>query len=216
MDGFLRWSGGCWIGAGLLILPTVAHPDIFDVGLAAASLQTYWAVGHAAGLLVVVLSLFGLAGLAVSHRARLGRLGVMGLVGAVVGLVAAAGLAAVEALVFPPLARAAPELLAFDGPIAGSWWFRALGGLALLWLLGSVLLGIAVEQAGVLPRGRGALFATGAFAFAAFAGPFVPVLEIVGIVLLAVAHAWSGAALVVGRRASASPLTATPPPGPPV
>ncbi len=41
MDGFLRWSGGCWIGAGLLILPAVAHPDIFDVGLAAASLQTY-------------------------------------------------------------------------------------------------------------------------------------------------------------------------------
>ncbi len=165
---------------------------------------------------MVVLALFGLAGLAVSHRGRLGRLGVMGLVGSVVGLVAAAGLSAVEALVFPPLARVAPELLAFDGPIAGSWWFRALGGLALLWLLGSVLLGIAVGQAGVLPRGRGALFATGAFPFAAFAGPFVPVLEIVGIVLLAVAHAWLGAALVVGRRASASPLTATPPPGPPV
>jgi hypothetical protein len=117
----------------------------------------------------------------------------------VVGLVVAAALAALEAFAFPVLARESPALLDIDGPLLGSVWVRAMGGLALLWFVGLALLGAAIERAGVLPRGAGALLAVAAVAFAAFEGPFVPVLGQLSVVLFAAAHGWVGWALFSDR-----------------
>jgi hypothetical protein len=199
VDTFVRWSGIGLIVSGLLILPVLGHPDIFDTGFVAASLGPFWAPGHAAGLLVAVLSLLGLAGLAARHGTRLGRLGAAGMVLTVVGLVVTAALSALEAFAFPVLAREAPALLDIDGPLLGSATIRAVGGLALLWLVGLALLGAAIERAGVLPRGSGALLAVAAVAFAAFEGPFVPVLGQLSVVLFAAAYAWVGWALAGDR-----------------
>jgi hypothetical protein len=199
VDTFVRWSGAGLILAGLLILPVVGHPDIFETGFAEPSRSAFWMPGHLAGLLVAVLSVLGLAGLAARYATRLGRLGAVGAVLTVVGLVATASLAAVEAFAFPVLADEDPALLDIDGPLLGSVTFRAVGGLALLWFVGLALVGFAVERARVLPRGAGALLAVAAVAFAAFEGPFVPVLGQLSVVVFAAAYGWVGWALFGNR-----------------
>jgi hypothetical protein len=195
----VRWAGLCFVGAGLLTLSAVAHPDILEIGLAEASRTALWTPMHAAGLAVVVLSLGGIAGLALVHRGRWGRLGALGVAMAVVGLVATAGLTAIEAFAFPALARAEPALLDFDGPIAGTPAFWVLGGLAGLWFLGEAVIGVATARAGVLPRAPAILLAVGAIAFAAFEGPFVPVLGQASVVLFAAAQIWLGVVLAAGQ-----------------
>ncbi|MFD2090022.1 hypothetical protein [Blastococcus deserti] len=195
MDTFIRWSGRGLVMAGVLTLSVLWHPDIFETGFAAASREPLWGPGHAAGLLVVVLTLLGLAGWAARLGRRMGRLGAVGVVLAVVGLVLTAGLAALEAFAFPVLAREAPELLELDGPLLGSATIRVLGGLALLWLIGLACVGLATERSGALPRGAGWLLALGAVSFAAFEGPFVPVLGPLSVVVFAAGQAWFGLAL---------------------
>jgi hypothetical protein len=198
VETFVRWSGLGLVLSGLLMLPVLPvlwHPNIFDTGFVTPSLEPLWAAGHAAGLLVVVLTLLALAGTAARLGSRTGRLGATGMVLAVVGLVATAALAAVEAFAFPVLAREAPELLDIDGPLLGSLTIRAMGGVALLWFLGLALVGLATERSGVFPRGPEALLAAGAVAFAAFEGPFVPVLGQLAVVLFAAAQAWFRLAL---------------------
>ena len=34
-----RWSGGCWVGAGLLLLIGVLHPDVFETTFSDAALD---------------------------------------------------------------------------------------------------------------------------------------------------------------------------------
>ena len=63
------------------------------------------------------------------------------------------------------------------------------------------LLGGAIERARVLPRGVGALLAVAAVAFAAFEGPFVPVLGQLSVLLFAAAYGWLGWVLVSDRTA---------------
>lgn len=212
MDTSVRWSGLCLVASGLLTVPVVAHPNIFRKGFAEASQSWFWTPGHTAGLAVAALSLLGLAGVSTRFGARLGRLGAVGLVLAVVGLVATAGLVAVEAFAFPLLARTDPALLDLDGPLVGSAVFRAVGGLALLWLVGEALVGVALERARVMHRGGGALLAGGALSFAAFEGPFVPVLGLLSVVLFAAAQIWFGISLgfaAATDRGVALPTTTT-------
>ena len=73
-----------------------------------------------------------------------------------------------------------------------------LAGLAVLWLLGTALLGLAVARAGVLPRAPAFLLVAGSLGFAAFEGPFVPVLGQVAVVVFAAAQLWLGVVLVSG------------------
>ena len=68
------------IGAGVLLTPAVAHPDVFDVGFATAAAGPWWVVMHVCWIAAAVLSIFGLAGLVVAHGRRLGRLGWAGTV----------------------------------------------------------------------------------------------------------------------------------------
>jgi hypothetical protein len=202
VDTFIRWSGLGLVGAGVLTLSALWHPDIFETGLVAVSAEPSWVLGHVAGMLVVVLTLLAVAGCAARLGPAVGRLGAVGAVLAVVGLVATAGLMAIEAFAFPVLAREAPALLDLDGPLLGTAAIRAVGGLALLWFVGLCCVGVATERAGVLPRGPGWLMAVGVVAFAAFEGPFVPVLGPVSVVVFAAGQAWFGLSLATARSSA--------------
>ena len=87
MTRFVRFAGWRLIAVGLLVTPTVFHPDIFDISIGEASLMPYWTAGHAAGLVAMVLTMFGLAGLVARFGARLGALGLTGIIVAVPGIV---------------------------------------------------------------------------------------------------------------------------------
>lgn len=199
MDTLVRWTGGCWIAAGVLLLAELAHPDALGLGFAASSLQTLWPAVHVAWVLATVLTIFGLAGLVARHGPSLGRLGLTGAVLAVPGLVVAAGLFLTEAYAFPVLAREDPDLLDLGGPFLGSLALRLTAGLAGLWFLGLVLVGVAVERARVLPRRVGLLLAVGTAAFAALEGPFVPVAGKLAVLLWSAAQVWFGLALLADR-----------------
>ena len=200
MDSFVRWAGGCWIAAGVLLLAELAHPNALGIGFAASSLQALWPAVHVAWVLATVLTLFGLAGLVVRHGPALGRLGLVGAALSVPGLVVAAGLFLTEAFAFPVLAREDPALLDLGGPFLGSLALRLTAGLAGLWFLGLVLVGLAVERARVLPRRTGLLLAVATAAFAALEGPFVPVAGKLAVLLFAAAHVRLGLALMADRE----------------
>jgi hypothetical protein len=204
VDTFIRWSGFGLVASGLLTLPVVWHPNIFDTGFAGPAEEPFWAFGHAAGLLVVVLTLLALAGWCARLGPGVGRLGAVGGVLAVVGLVVTAALAAVEAFVFPVLARESPDLLDLDGPLLGSAALRGVGGVALLWFAGLACVGVATERSGVMGKGPGWLLAVGAVSFAAFEGPFVPVLGSLAVLLFAGAQAWFGIALASATSTAAA------------
>lgn len=211
MDTFGRCAGGCWIAAGVLVLAELAHPDALDLGFAVSSGQTFWPAIHVAWVLAVVLTLVGLAGLVARHGAALGRLGIAGALLAVPGLVSASGLFLTEAFVFPVLAREHPALLDLDGPLLGSLTLRLVGGLAGLWFLGLILVGVAIERARVLPRGAGMVLAVSTVLFGALEGPFLPVAGDLAVVLFAGAQIWLGWALMRGsrRRPSGLPFSVT-------
>jgi hypothetical protein len=200
VDTLARWAGGCWIAAGVLVLAELAHPDALGIGFAASSLQALWPALHVAWVLAMLLTLFGLAGLAGCYWEALGRVGRAGVVLAVPGLLVAAGLFLTEAFVFPVLAREDPALLDLDGPLLGSLALRLTGGLAGLWSIGLVMVGIGIERAGVLRRGTGMLLAVATVLFVALEGPFLPVLGDIAVVLFAAAQIWLGRALLTGPQ----------------
>ena len=203
MDTWVRWAGGCWIAAGVLLLAELAHPDALDIGFAASSRQTLWPALHVAWVLAGIATLFGLAGLVARLGPALGRLGAAGVLLAVPGVVVAAGLFLTEAFVFPVLAREDPALLDLDGPLLGSLMIRLTGGLAGLWFIGLVLIGVAIERARLLPRGTGMLLAVATVLFAVLEGPFLPVAGEIAVVLFAAAHVWVGVTL--GRAGQSVP-----------
>jgi hypothetical protein len=196
MDRVVRWAGGCWIAVGVLLLAELAHPDALGIGFAASSGQALWPALHVAWVLAMILSRFGLAGLALLHGQAWGRLGTVGVVLAVPGVVVAAGLFLTEAFLFPVLAQEDPGLLDLDGVLLGSTALRVAGGLVGLWSLGLVLVGLAVERARVLPRGVGAALAVAVVLFVAFEGPFVPVVGKLAVLVFSAAQIWLGLSMV--------------------
>ena len=207
METLVRWAGGCWIAAGVLLLAELAHPDALDIGFAASSRQALWPALHVAWVLAMIATLFGLAGLVARFGSALGRLGFAGVVLAVPGLVVAAGLFLTEAFVFPVLAREDPALLDLDSPLLGSLAIRLTGGLAGLGFLALVLIGVAVERAGVLRRGTGMLLAVATVLFAALEGPFLPVAGEIAVVVFSAAHVWLGWGLLTSHRSDVPAAT---------
>ena len=158
---------------------------------------------HAAATVAAILSLFGLTGLYASRAERLGRLGAVGFALAVPGLVITACVAYAEAFLLPVIAADTPEVFGWDGPVVTSWAIRITTGLALLWLVGLLLLGVALWRNGVVPRPVAATLIASTLAFTVFAGPFVPVLGPLSTLAFAGAYVWVGVALWTGATASA-------------
>ena len=198
-----RWSGGCWVAAGLLLLTGVFHPDISETTFSDAALDnSLWVPMHAAALVAAVLTLVGLLGLYARRADRLGRLGAVGFALAVPGLVMTACVAYAEAFLLPLIAADTPEVFAWDGPVVASWAIRVTTGLALLWLIGLCLLGLALWRSHLIPRSAALTLAISAVAFIVFAGPFVFVLGPLSTLAFATGYVLVGVALWTGATTS--------------
>jgi hypothetical protein len=198
-----RWSGGCWVAAGLLLLIGVFHPDVSETTFAAAALDTaLWVPMHAAAVMAVVFTLVGLLGLYAPRADRLGRLGAVGFALAVPGLVMTACVAYAEAFLLPVIAADNPEVFAWDGPVVSSWAIRLTTGLALLWLIGLCLLGLALWRSHLVPRSAALTLAISAVAFIVFAGPFVFLLGPLSTLAFATGYVLVGVALWTGATTS--------------
>jgi hypothetical protein len=206
-----RWSGGCLIAGGLLLLPGMLHPDIFETTLADAALEhATWVPIHAAALAVAVLLLIGLTGLYAARAERLGRLGAVGFALAVPGLVMTGALAWAEAVLLPVLAGQDPDLLDWNGPVTTDWPVRITSGLALLWLVGVALLGLALRRAGAVPAGAALTLAGASVAWILFGGLIVPVLAPLSTLAVAIGYGCVGAALWTGATGHAPGNSRTP------
>ena len=198
-----RWSGGCWVAAGLLLLIGVFHPDVSETTFADAALDTsLWLPMHAAAVVAAVLTLVGLLGLYARRAERLGRLGAVGFALAVPGLVMTACVAYAEAFLLPVIAADTPEVFAWDGPVVASWAIRVTTGLALLWLIGLCLLGLALWRSHLIPRSAALTLAISAVAFIVFAGPFVFLLGPLSTLAFATGYVLVGVALWTGATTS--------------
>jgi hypothetical protein len=210
-DRIDRWSGGCLVAAGALLLLNVAHPDVFDTTFAHAALDTpLWIVIHAGLVIAAILSLAALLGIYARRAGQLGRLGAVGFAVALVGLVVAACAFYWEAFLLPPIAREDPGLFDWAGPVVTDWGVRS-GAIAGLWFVGLAMLAIALARARVVPRAVAVTFTASAAAFALLAGPFVPVLDVLATVVFAASYAWLGVALWAHARGTAEPAERPPP-----
>jgi hypothetical protein len=198
-----RWSAACLISAGLLLVPGILHPDIFDTTLADVATDAVWVPIHVIAVVAVVLTLFGLTGLYGPRAEQVGRLGAVGFVCAVIGLVMTACVAYAEAFLLPVIARDHPEVFDWDGAVTTSWAVRLTAGMALLWLLGLVLLGFSLRRSGVVPVKPAMTLVGGAVAFAVFGGLLIPVLAPLSTLALGAGYAWVGVALWTGAAVDA-------------
>jgi hypothetical protein len=208
-----RWSGGCLIAAGALLVPGVLHPDIFETSLAHAALHSSsWVPIHVAALAAVALSLVGFPCAYVPRSGRLGWLGAVGFGLVVPGLVMTGAIAWAEAFLLPVVAREHPEVFDWEGPVASSRGVLVTTGMALSWWIGLLLLGLAFRRSRTVPAGAALTLAGGALLAIVFAALLVPIATPVAVLVLGVGHAWLGAALWTGAVASGRP---GPPPSPP-
>jgi hypothetical protein len=200
----LRGAGVCLAAAGLLIAPSAAHPTILgDRSVAAVVRATGgWVPMHLAFMAAAALSIVGLAGVVALHDDDLGRVGRAGYGAFVVGVVLTIGAMATEAALFPTVARRAPDVIAFDGPVLGNLAVRAIGGLWVLFPVGMVVIGLAAFRAGV-QRSAGLALALSAGAWTAFEFPFVPYLGPLATFAWSAALVWWAA--VLWRAAPSAP-----------
>jgi hypothetical protein len=188
----MRTAAASLAGSGLIVAAaTPWHPSIFarpvdevvrDFGA--------WTPLHLLAIVAVILAVPGAAGIVAAHNGSLGRLGQTGLLVTFVGVVLTASLAAIEAVVFPILARSAPDLLALNGPLLRSPSFITIGALAACWPLGLALLGLAALKSGLFPKVPAMLLTLSGPLFLALEGPFVPLLGVLSAVAFGVAQLW--------------------------
>jgi hypothetical protein len=208
-----RWSGGCLVASGVLLLPGMLHPDIFETTLSDAALHSAgWVPIHVAALLLVPLSLVGLSGAYLPRAGRLGTLGAVGFGLVVPGLVLTGAVAWAEAFLLPVIAREHPELFDWGGPVTTSWGVLVTTGIAITWWLGLVVLGLGFWRGGAVPAGAALTLAGGALLATVFAGLLVPIATPVAVLVLAAGHAWVGAALWTGAPAPGRTGTRSIPP----
>ena len=205
----IRWSGLAATAAGVIF---AAIQPIHPLDALASVTTSAWAAIMPVKLAMCFLFLLGMTGLYARQADRAGWLGLGGYL--LFGLSWALNSAYifVEGFILPRLATTAPEFVeGFLGIFNGHPTGLDLGALpglyslvGILYLLGSLLFGIATFRAGILPR-----WAAG---FLAAAGPVAPVavallphaLERYAAVPLGIALACLGVALWSERRAHAS------------
>jgi hypothetical protein len=170
-----------------------------------------WTFVH---LLTIVMAFFGLLGIAGIYARQVEKAGWMGLAGCLLlslWYVIVTGFTFFEAFILPLLASDSPKVAAsFLGIFTGSVGETSVGALATLWtllgvvyILGSLLFGIATFRAGILSRWAAALLGLGAVSSPAFAllpQSFAPLAAVpVGLGL-----AWLGYSLWSERLAPGS------------
>lgn len=173
----VRASAVAAVAAGLLFVGVqIGHPP----SELASVPTTEWAVRNALKVLMAVLTLVGITGMYLRQVERAGVLGLVGWALLGVGYLAIACIAFVAAVVLPSLVETSPDYVA-DVVAAGTGG-EATGDIGLFtvanlvsgvgYLLGGLVLGVALFRARVLARWASALLAVGTVTTAA--GPLLP------------------------------------------
>lgn len=205
-SNIIRWAGLSAVVAGVLTVATqVVHPADDPSSVATSS----WAIAHYLILGSSVFLLLGISGLYARQVKEAGLLGFVGFLMLFVGLALISGVGLVEAIVMPLLATEAPQLIGDFMPGESQGAYTSVFLLAgLLYLLGSLLFGIAILRAGILPRWAAILFIVGIVS-AVLAIPLPAVVGKISGVALGLGVAWLGYALWSERREKApEPLPA--------
>jgi hypothetical protein len=185
-----RWGGtSIAVGGALLGLFPLLHPAHEATGYA----STAWAPVHLMPHVGLILIIAGFPRLLLAHRDGGGRLLRVATAIAYVGMALTLGQAMVEAFVFPLWAIDAPERLTSPPPL-GAGLFMGVGSIA--FLLGFVLLGIAIFRTRALPTYAGVMLAVGGPAFGlGGAGLNIAPVFVTGGLLLGGGLLWLGMAL---------------------
>lgn len=177
-----------------MAVATLLHPSHETVTTIIAS-EVRLVAAHVVYTLSWFLVLLGLPGLYAAQRGRLGRLGLAGFLTAFLGtyLIAVTGNFGFLA---PVLAKESPAVLDAINqypPVLG------INGLAAIaFMIGYVLLGIAMIRTAALPRLAGILVAVGApshligFGLAQLVSPALWPIAVIGSILLGAGLAWPG------------------------
>ena len=194
----LRWFGLALLLGGILILPSILHPDEADPN---ALIDPLWAPVHIIVGVGFILSLFGLFALYMKQADKAGALGAFAFCMVFVATAFLGGtILSAEGFIFPAIAQsaAAQTLLDPTGPILGS----PLGALfaVSIYVLGAslLLLGITIWRAGVLPRYAGVLLIVGA-PLAVLTPPLPHILGNIGGTLIGLGYIWLGYVLWRGE-----------------
>ncbi len=191
----LSWCGAALAAAGVLIVvATLLHPSVETPATIIAS-EVGLVAAHVAYTVAWLLVLLGLPGLYASVRRETGRLGLVGFVGAFAGsyLLAVSGNFGFLAPVLAKESPAVIDVISQYLPVVG------LNGLAAVaFMVGYVLLGIAITKTTTMPRLSGVMMAVGApahllgFGLAQFVSPAIWLIAILGSVSLGAGLAWAG------------------------
>jgi hypothetical protein len=189
--------------AGLLFVVIQAiHP----ADSLASVTTSAWAVVHYVSIAMALLFVIGIGGIYARQVEEVGWLGLAGFLILSLGLLLTAAFQFVEAAVEPVLASSAPGFVdGVLGLVEGHASDVDLGALPTLWsvssalfLAGTLLFGIAMLRAGIVPRLASGLFAFGLL----LSGPLVALLGTprLAAVPIGLGLAWMGYALWSERR----------------
>lgn len=185
-------------GAVLVGVFPLLHPAHDAAGYASAG----WAPIHLLPHVGLILIMAGLPRLVLEHGRSGGRMLRVGAAVTYVGMVLTVGQAMVEAFVFPIWAVESPARLTSPPP-AGAGAFMALGSLA--FVVGFVLLGIAVARTQALPSRAGILIVLGAPAFGLGGAALgLDAVFVAGGLVLGTGLLWLGLVLASDLRSGSS------------
>jgi hypothetical protein len=178
----IRGSGLLAIAAGAsTVLAPLIHPE--------SPQDAAWVPVHVLHFATLMAVQLALVGIFARQLGRAGRLGLAGFLATFVGTAMS-------------IMEGREHLFSHDfgqGTPVGLWQLILT---ALVFTIGSILLGVAIFRAGVLPRGAGVLLAVGG-PIVAFSPPIgILAVMIVGHALFGVGLAWSGYALWTGGEAA--------------
>ena len=190
-----RWCGLALVAAGvLMVVATLLHPRRETATTIVAS-EPRLVAAHVVYTLAWLLVLFGLPGLYAAQPGGMGRLGLVGFLTAFSGtyLIAVTGNFGFLA---PVLAKQSPAVLDSINQYAPVVIINGLA--AVLFMIGYVLLGVAMNRTAALPRWSGVLVAVGApahllgFGIAQLVTTAAWPIAILGSVSLGAGLAWAG------------------------
>lgn len=210
----IRWSGLAAIVAGVIFagIQPIHPPDVV------ASVTTReWAIITGLKTAMCLLFLLGITGLYARQVNQVGWLGLAGYLVLCLSWSVQTAFVFAESFIMPPLARVDPKFVNdFLGLARGDASAAILGALPSLYsmvgityMLGGLLVGIAMLRAGILPRWAAGLLAV-ASALTPLAAMFPHNIQRFAAIPVAFALAWLGYALLTERAARAVEPKPTP------
>ena len=163
-----RAAGLAAVTGGLLFIAVQINHPLLN---APFTTTTEYAVRETMKILMAVLSLVGITGIYLRQVRQIGVLGLIGYLLLGVGYLTILGIQVIAVFALPDLAASQPGYVndalavAHSGhPVGDVSHFQTLNNIAITYIAGGVLFGIALFRAGILARWAAALMALGAVA----------------------------------------------------